>query len=51
MHTPRLVCITPKIGHLHGRVSVITGYYKHYKQCLVNVISNNKFVPFTGYYA
>ena len=51
MYTPRLLCITPKIGHLHGRVLVITGYYEFYKQCLVNVISNKKFVPFTGYYA
>ena len=55
MHTPRLFCVTPKIGHLHGRVlvlvSVIIGYYEYYKQCLVNVISNKKFVTFTGYYA
>ena len=46
-----LLCITLKIGHLLGRVSLVTGYYEYYKQCLVNVISNEKFVTFTGYYA
>ena len=50
-HIPQLLCITPKIGRFYRRFSIIDRYYEYYKQYLVNVIYNKKFVTFTDYYA
>ena len=50
MHIRRLLCIIPKIGPFFRGFSIINGYYEYYKQYLINVINNKKFVTFTGYY-
>ena len=43
-HVPRLLCIIPKNGRFYRKFAITTRYYEYYKQHLVNVINNKKFV-------